>query len=225
MKIPLHFTAVKPFKELTNFIGPDVYSGIYIWGFKFPTDFEALRAGEFLPYYVGIADKISIAERLTHHYYNLDTTYTIFNKFSLTTFYRYLDDSALPKVKENYVKNPDVIFYKNEKNNGKSKDALNSKDHIDFYRDHFHFTYASYRDPNKEVENQKRTLEFLETFVKYSLENRTISKSQLAINGDIFKNARKKYEIDFKTNNGELIFKSNPSLTFNKFKIKYNEQT
>ena len=131
----------------------------------------------------------------------------------------------MPKVKENYVKNPDVIFYKNEKNNGKSKDALNSKDHIDFYRDHFHFTYASYRDPNKEVENQKRTLEFLETFVKYSLENRTMSKSQLAINGDIFKNARKKYEIDFKTNNGELIFKSNPSLTFNKFKIKYNEQT
>jgi hypothetical protein len=190
----INFEQIRPFKELVKNTETNC-SGIYIWGFKFTPN------SEFLPYYVGIADRITIYDRLKHHYDFLDTTYKIFNSEYLNSFFEYLDNSAEPNVIE---KHKDKLIYENKKDGVRSRDVSEAYKHIDFYRKHFYYSYARVEFKT----DQKKQLEFLETYIKYSLQNQTVGKS-LQLNGKAYKE-RNIANVILISN--ELKFKNSPSL-------------
>lgn len=197
-KMKLEFRPISHFSKLSENIEFGVFSGIYIWGFKKYND------DCFLPYYVGLADKISIYERLIHHYTCLDQTYKIFDTKHINKFHTCLDNSSEPKV----ICNSEFLLFKNNKDGRLSKHFPSLKKHISFYRNHFHYTFAPFSNINK----QRRFLEYLETYVKYSLLNQTVSKS-LTLEGNSFKKRQQEFgSVNLISNDQEISFKKEPSL-------------
>ncbi len=126
MNIKLNWTKLQP---VSNFHISEVY-GVYIWGFLFEE--------EFVPYYVGIAFKHTISNRIFQHVNDiLGGKYCIIHSKDLREFYKFNKDMVsndergliyIPKWPNEYS-----TFLKKRKE---------LSPHIDNMIDKMHFTYS-----------------------------------------------------------------------------------
>ncbi|MEO6844506.1 MAG: hypothetical protein ABI184_04985 [Ginsengibacter sp.] len=103
--------------------------GVYVWGFKI--------GGEFMPYYVGIADKINL--RIYEHVNSIiGGKYTIYHRNSLVNFKSFIDQEVQTDKSKGKIYLPNwPSSYKNF--------LVSRKDlqpHIDFMVDTFTFSFA-----------------------------------------------------------------------------------
>jgi hypothetical protein len=164
MNVELNWQVLQPIQEIPF---KEEY-GIYIWGFMFEK--------EFVPYYVGIAYNITIANRLTEHVNNLiGGRYCIIHSADLKSFYNFKeiekesDDSGLlyipnwPEGYGNFLKRRHLL-----------------KPHIDNMVDRMYFTYSAISDESLE----KKDYELIEKYCINKIGKNNLWNTRAGLTGD-----------------------------------------